>query len=213
MILVASSTSKSKRFGEVLVEQLQAELPLRIVAHLDRVPQVAAVEVGIGAVDLHRLVPDDRLHAELRLPVELDEGRLAVRVDQAEGVDAEALHEAERARDRPVGHDPHDHVHALGRQRDEVPEVVVRGLRLREAAVGLLLGGVDQVGELDRVLDEEHRDVVADEVPVAFLGVELDREAAHVAREIRPSPCCRRPSRSARTPRSSRPCAGTGRRG
>ena len=57
-------------------------------------------------------------------------------------------------------------------------------LRLRKAAVGLLLGGMDDVGELDRVLDEEHRDVVADEVPVAFLGVELDREAAHVARQI-----------------------------
>ena len=41
-----------------------------------------------------------------------------------------------------------------------------------------------EVGELDRVLDEEHRDVVADEVPVALLGVELHREAAHVAGEV-----------------------------
>ena len=41
-----------------------------------------------------------------------------------------------------------------------------------------------EVGELDRVLDEEHRDVVADEVPVALLGVELDREAAHVAGQV-----------------------------
>ena len=56
--------------------------------------------------------------------------------------------------------------------------------RLREAAVGLHLHGVDQVGKLDRVLDEEHRDVVADQVPVAFLGVELHREAAHVARRV-----------------------------
>ena len=60
----------------------------------------------------------------------------------------------------------------------------MRGLRLREAAVGLLLGGVDEVGELDRVLDEEHRDVVADEVPVALLRVELHGEAAHVAGEV-----------------------------
>ena len=58
------------------------------------------------------------------------------------------------------------------------------GLRLREAAVRLRLGGVDQVGELDRVLDEEDRDVVADEVPVALLGVELHGEAAHVAGEV-----------------------------
>ena len=39
---------------------------------------------------------------------------------------------------------------------------------LREAAVGLHLHRMDEVGELDRVLDEEHRDVVADEVPVAL---------------------------------------------
>ena len=116
--------------------------------------------------------------------MELDEGRLALGVDQAEGVDAEAFHEAEGARDGAVRHDPHDHVHAFGRQRDEVPEIVVRRLRLRKGAVGLLLHRMDQVGKLDRVLDEEHRDVVADEVPVAFLGVELDREAAHVAGEV-----------------------------
>ena len=53
------------------------------------------------------------------------------------------------------------------------------GLRHRE--VRLRLGGVDQIGELHRVLDEEHRDVVADQVPVALVGVELHREAADVA--------------------------------
>ena len=53
-----------------------------------------------------------------------------------------------------------------------------------KSRVGLRLDCVDQVGELDRILDEEDRDVVADEVPVAFLGVELHGEAAHIAREI-----------------------------
>ena len=71
-----------------------------------------------------------------------------------------------------------------GRQADEIPEIVVRGLRLREAAIRLLLYRMDEVGKLDGILDEEHRDVVADDVPVAFLGVELDRKAAHVARQI-----------------------------
>ena len=148
--------------GEILVEQLHAQLPFREGAAVDRLPEVATMEVGIGAVDLHRLVPGDRLQAELRLPVELDEGRAILGVEQPESVDAETLHETERARDRPVRHDPHDHVQALGRQRDEVPEIVVGGLRLGKAAIRLRLGGVDQVGELDRVLDEEHRDVVAD---------------------------------------------------
>ena len=43
------------------VEQLDAELPFREVAGVDRLEQVAAMEVGIGAGDLHRLVPDRRL--------------------------------------------------------------------------------------------------------------------------------------------------------
>src|SRR5690606_7673525 len=60
-----------------------------------------------------------------------------------------------------------------------------------EDAVGLLAEGdrirlecVDHVGELDRVADEEDRQVVADQVPVAVLGVELHREAARVARHL-----------------------------
>ena len=36
------------------------------------------MEVGIGAGDLDRLVPEGRLQALFRLPVELDEGRLAL---------------------------------------------------------------------------------------------------------------------------------------
>jgi hypothetical protein len=63
--------------GEVLVEHLQAQVPLRAVAGLQRLPQVAAVVVGVRAVDLHGLVPQDGLQALARFPVELDEGRLA----------------------------------------------------------------------------------------------------------------------------------------
>ncbi len=40
-------------------------------------------------------------------------------------------------------------------------------------------------GELQRVLDEEHRGVVADEVVVALFGVELQGEAARVSDGVR----------------------------
>jgi len=40
---------------------------------------------------------------------------------------------------------------------------------LRKAAVGFHFYGMDEVGEFDGILDEEHRDVVADQIPVAFL--------------------------------------------
>jgi hypothetical protein len=50
------------------------------------------------------------------------------------------------------------------------------------AAVGLHLHRVDEIGKLDRVLDEEDGNVVADEIEIALVGVELDRKAPHVAR-------------------------------
>ena len=56
------------------------------------------------------------------------------------------------------------------------------GLRHREVRLGL--GGVHQIRKLHRVLDEEDRDVVADEIPVAFVRVELHGEAAHVSRRV-----------------------------
>ena len=123
--------------------------------------------------------------------MELDEARGALGVHQLEGVDAEALHHPEAPRDGAVGHRPHDHVHGLGHQRHEVPEGVVRGGGLRDLVVRLRLDRVDEVRELHRVLDEEDRDIVPDEVEVALVGVELDREAAHVAREITRAPGAR----------------------
>ncbi len=75
-------------------DDLDAELVLGEGAGLDRVPEIAAVEVRVLAGDLLGFVPDERVHAEQRLPVELGEAGFAFGVDEAEGVDAEALHHA-----------------------------------------------------------------------------------------------------------------------
>jgi hypothetical protein len=139
------------------------------------------MEVGVDAGDLDGLVPHEGVDAERGLPVELDEAAAALGVDEAEGVDAEAVHHAQAAGDAAVGHDPQEHVDGLGGEPDEVVEGVVGRGGLGDLVVGFGLHGVDQVGELDRVLDEEDGDVVADEVEDAVLGVELDGEAAGVA--------------------------------
>jgi hypothetical protein len=71
-------------------------------------------------------------------------------------------------------------VRGLGGERDEVedaPRVLPVGHRVR-------LEGVHHVGELHRVADEEDLQVVPDDVPVAGLGVHLDREAARVAQRL-----------------------------
>ena len=113
-------------------------------------------------------------------PVVLHEHRLVLLVDPFVGVDAEALHGAVARGDAARAHQQHDHVHRLRALGDEVELPV--GLLAEGDRVGLL--GVDEVGELDRVADEEDAEVVADQIPVAVLGVELDREAARVARRL-----------------------------
>ena len=142
------------------------------------------MKVRIGAGDLDGLVPVERVRAGARIPVEFHEHAVAALIDHAEGVHAEALHHAIAARNGAIRHHPHLHVHGLGHQRHEIPERVVRARRLRHGVVRLGLHGMDEIGKFHRVLDEEHRHVVADEIPVALVGVELDREAAHVARRV-----------------------------
>lgn len=67
----------------------------------------------------------------------------------------------------------------------EIPEVVVSGLCLRDFVVRLGLARVDDIGELESILDEENRNVVADNVPVTFLGVELHGKSTNISDGIR----------------------------
>jgi len=40
---------------------------------------------------------------------------------------------------------------------------------------------MNQVGEFNRILNEKHRDVIADQVEIALASVKLNREASHIA--------------------------------
>src|SRR5688572_11114639 len=48
----------------------------------------------------------------------------------------------------------------------------------------LRLDGVHQIRELHRILDEEDRHVVADQIPVTLIGIELDGESTYVAGRV-----------------------------
>ena len=159
-----------------LGHDLDEQLPLREVALLDCGEQVAAVAFAVMADQDLRLRVGQRFDALLADEVELHPEALAVGVGEAVGVRAEAVHVAEAARDAAVAHH-HGHLQqGFGQQRPEVPVVA------RAAQVGMRVAfhGLVEVGELARVAQEEHRRVVADQVPVAFFGVELQCEAADV---------------------------------
>ena len=173
--------------GLRLGEGLQAQLPFRIIAGFDGLPQVAPMKVRIRAPDLHRLIPDQRVRAQQRLPMELAEHRIAALIDEPERVDTESLHHAVAARNTAVGHDPEQRVRRFRHQRGEVPKGVVGRGRLRHRVVRFRLDRVNQIGEFHRILNEKYRNIVADEIPVALIGIELHGKAAHVARRVRRS--------------------------
>ena len=128
-----------------------------------------ALVVGPEAVALHRL------------EVELHPEPFSRLIPDAVGVAAIHVHEPEALRQPEIGEQDRHLVQALRRQRPVVPR---RGVGPQVGARMALLGA-DEVGELQRIADEEHRRVVADQVPVTLLGVELDRGAAHVAFGVR----------------------------
>lgn len=115
--------------------------------------------------------------ALLRLEVELHVEALVVGVDEAERVRAESVLLAQVGGDAAIAHQRGDLMQRFGVERPEIPG----GRGVAQVGLGIALLGVDKVGELQGVTDEEDRRVVAHQIPVAFLGVELDRKSAHVA--------------------------------
>jgi len=99
-----------------LRDDLDTELPLRVIARLNGVPQITAMEVRVFACELLRFVPHQRASAYTWAPVKFDEVRLALRVDETKGVHAEALHASQAFRNGPVGHGPNDHVSGFRHQ-------------------------------------------------------------------------------------------------
>jgi len=121
------------------------------------------------------------LDALLRLQVKLDPVSLVLSVDEAERVAAKAVHVPVGTRNAPVAHDDGDLVQCLGQGSPEVP--VVAGAA--QVGTGVALDSVVEVGELEGIAQEEDGRVVAHQVPVSLLGIELDGKAADIALGIR----------------------------
>jgi hypothetical protein len=74
--------------------------------------------------------------------------------------------------------------HTFRLKVDKVPKVVMCTLSLRNLVVRLGLDGMHKVGELHCILNEEHRNIVADDIPVTFVGVKLGGETTDVADSV-----------------------------
>mmetsp|Transcript_39289 Transcript_39289/g.51410 ORF Transcript_39289/g.51410 Transcript_39289/m.51410 type:complete len:217 (-) Transcript_39289:43-693(-) len=107
----------------------------------------------------------------------LDKELFALCVYPLEGVGAIAVHVAVAIGGASVRHKDSHLVESLGGVGPKVPSHV----GVLDTSLRVTLLAMNEVGELDGVLDEEHRGVVANHVVVALLGVVLDSEATGVA--------------------------------
>lgn len=62
--------------------------------------------------------------------------------------------------------------------------LLVCGLSLRHLIVRLWFASMNDIRKPYRILDEEDRDIVAHDIPITFLGVELDGKPANVSDRI-----------------------------
>lgn len=109
--------------------------------------------------------------------MELDVYLTAGLVDELERVNAEARHVSVVERDADIIEQKREHVARLWVVAEKVPDAPP----LLEMATGIRLQRVDHVRELDAVANEEHGEVVADQVVVTLARVEFHGEAAGVA--------------------------------
>ena len=161
-------------------QDLHADLPLGVVAPVDGIVKIMQEEVRVLGGDLGGGLVGHVLHALLAQEVVLDPELFTLRIDPLEGVASVAVHVPVAGRVAPVAHQISHLVDRLGGVRPEVP------LHLLAAQVGgrVALLRVDEVGELQGVVDEEYGGVVAHHVVVAFLRVEAQGEATHVAQGV-----------------------------
>ena len=165
----------------IIGQHLDAQLVFKEGTGFDAVGEIAAMEVGIHTCGDLRLFPHEGMDAGDWLPVEFDQRRRASGVNETKGVNPEPLHGPERPGDTSVAHVPQHMVGRLRMERDEVPKGVVGGLGLGDLDIGMGFGGVDDVGKLDAVLNEEDRNIVTDQVECPLGCVELHREATGVS--------------------------------
>ncbi|MNF54933.1 hypothetical protein D3C84_363770 [compost metagenome] len=155
---------------------LDAYAPFREITLFDGIEQVALGVIRISARQARSLRWSKVLDPLLGLVVPLHPVTLTLSVDEAVSVAAEAMHVTVSIRDTPVGEQDGDLVQRLGRMRPEVPH----RLGTLQVALRQTLLGVDKVWKLQWITNEEHGGIVANDVPVAFLGVELQGEPARI---------------------------------
>jgi hypothetical protein len=134
----------------------------------------------VSARELTRLLGSEVLDSLVGLEVVLNVVDLTLVIDPFVGVRTISVHVSESIRGASVREENGNLVERLGCEGPEVPSRV----RVLISSGGISLLRVDEVGELDRVIDEKDGGVVSNHIVVTLLGVELNSEATGISISI-----------------------------
>src|SRR5690606_36731341 len=116
-----------------------------------------------------RFLSSYRLNALVGLEVPLHPVTLTLCIPQTQSMGAKAVHMTVRGRDTAIGHQDR---HLMQGLRVICPELKGR-CRVRQVGARVFLLRVDKVRELDRIIQEKYRRIVAYDVVIPLPGVEL----------------------------------------
>lgn len=155
---------------------LDGNIPTWVVAGLNGLVQVLLVSIWRVS---SRVLLGDETSSLLGLEVKLAVNPVTGLVDKLEGVSHVTVHLSPVLWDTTVTHEDHNLVDRLRVLGEVVPE---HGGVIGTAQVGggVTLLGVNEVGELGRISQEEDRGVVGNDIPVTLVSPELDRESTRI---------------------------------
>ena len=166
-----------RHFGGIFFRHdLEIHRPAGIITFLDAFIQVTLMAFAVFGYYCFGFFISQVLDALLCFQVELDPEPLVLGIDEAEGMAAESMHMAVRIRNTAVTHDDGHLVQRFRERGAEVPLI----LGTSHIGAGVSLDSMVEVRKLERVAQEEDGCIIADQVPVAFFGVELHGKAADI---------------------------------
>ena len=161
----------------LLRHDLRIESPRGEAALGNAVKEVLGGVVLISSRKFSSFLGAQVLDTLVSLEMILHEESLTLSVDPSVGVGAVSVHESVSVWGASIGEQNRDLVKSFRAVRPEVPGSV----GVLHVGQGVLLLGVDEVWELDGVLDEEHRGVVAHHIVNSLLSVEFDGKSSWIS--------------------------------
>ena len=161
-------------------EDLNVAGPARVVTLLDGVKEILGIVIWVFCCHIASFGVGEGLVTLIGLHVDLDVVEGSIWLCPLVSMARISVHVSIGVWCTAIAEEVHDLVSSLLMRREVIPEHSC----VFEVGLWVALLGVDEERELGRITDEEDRCVVENPIPVALLGIVLNRKASGVSSSI-----------------------------